>query len=238
MRLSIDVVGPLPESEEGLKYILTYQDDLSRYFGATPMIDHTADSVAKSLVENTILRFGIPETILSDQGSEFLNELFSKIMKLLGIKHYTTSGYHPETNGSIERQHSILKSIIRSNTMDNNVNDWPRYLPYAVFVINSQVNSSTGYTPHELIYGYKLDLPSNLKKSPDPLYTYDNYLHELKYKLQLMHSRAREQLLMSKETNKEYYDKKSKKVSYKVGDKVLITNEQRKTKLLNPFIGP
>lgn len=88
------------------------------------------------------------------------------------------------------------------------------------------------------MYGYQLDIPTNLKRNPDPIYTYENYLTELRYKLQLAHTRARENLLISKENNKEKYDLTTKDISYKVGDKILLTNENRKTKLHNPFIGP
>lgn len=100
------------------------------------------------------------------------------------------------------------------------------------------MNRSTNYSGHELVFGYKLELPSNLKKKPDPVYNYDDYLTELKFKLQTAHSLAREELLKSKEVNKRIYDKKSKTIKYVVGDKVLITNEDRLTKLHNPFIGP
>lgn len=128
--------------------------------------------------------------------------------------------------------------MIRSKTNDDDVANWPQYLPYAVFVVNSQTYSNTNYSPHEMIYGYKLTLPTNLKKTPDSVYTYDNYLNELRFKLQLTHSRAREHMIATKEASKEYYDQKSQHVTYKVGDKVLLTNEQRRTKLHNPFIGP
>lgn len=153
------------------------------------------------------------------------------------IKHFTTSGYHKECNGSIERQNAVLKSIIRG-LADNDLANWPRYLPYAVFVINSQINSSTGYSPHHLMFGYPLQIPTNLKSRPEPVYTYDSYLSELRYKLQIAHTLARESALQSKVVNKLQYDQKAKTISYQVGDKVLITNENRKTKLHNPFRGP
>ncbi|HEY0222584.1 MAG TPA: RNase H-like domain-containing protein [Lactovum miscens] len=236
-RMSTDCTGPLPETADGLKYILTFQDDLTKYFGAVAMKDHTADTVARNLVEHAILRFGVPEAILSDLGAEYTNELFKKIMKILGVKHYNTSPYHPACNGSIERQNSILKNILRSRS-NGVVEDWPQHLPYAVFVINSQINSSTKFSPNELLYGYKLTLPTNLTRKPEPVYTYDNYLNELRYKLQVAHTLARENAIQSKEINKQNYDKHTKKISYKVGDKVLLANESRKTKMHNPFKGP
>lgn len=236
-KIHIDNIGPLPDNEHGFKYLFTFMDDLTRYFGAVPIVDHTAPSVAKALVENVILRFGIPQIIVSDLGTEFKNDLMQRTTKLLGIKHHNTSGFHPQTNGILERVHGTLKAIIRSHT-NNFASNWPDYIPYAIFVINSSVNTSTLYSPHELVFSYKLSLPSNLKKAPEPVYNYDDYLSELKYKLQLSHQMARDECLKSKISNKKRYDIKTKIVQYKVGDKILITNEGRDTKLHNPFIGP
>lgn len=158
-------------------------------------------------------------------------------MKLLGIKHHKTSGYHPQSYGILERSHAILKVILRSRT-NNFVQNWPQFVPFAVFVINSSVNRSMNYSPHELVFGYKLEVPSNLKRKPEPVYNYDDYFAELRFKLQSAHESAKEELLKSKILNKNYYDKNSKLKSYKVGDMVLITNENRETKMHNPFIGP
>lgn len=58
-------------------------------------------------------------------------------------------------------------------------------ITYAVFVINSSVNASTNYSPHELVSSNKLSLPTNLKRHPDPVYNYDDYVAQLKYKLQI-----------------------------------------------------
>lgn len=52
----VDCVGPLVESKEGFKYIFTFQDDLTRYFGAVPVVDHTAEVIAKAMVENVVLK--------------------------------------------------------------------------------------------------------------------------------------------------------------------------------------
>lgn len=116
--------------------------------------------------------------------------------------------------------------------------NWPEFVPYAAFVINSSVNRSTNYQPHELVFSYKLEIPSNLKRKPEPVYNYDDYLTELKFKLQTAHTLAREEILKNKMTNKVMYDKKTKAKTYEIGDKVLLTNESRETKLHNPFVGP
>lgn len=196
-KIHMDCVGPLVESTLGFKYIFTFQDELPRYFGEIPITEHTALTVAKSFTENVILKFGIPEVIMSDLGSEFVNEVLTKVSKMLGIRHHKTTAYHPQSNGILERSHSILKSIIRAD-VQSTLKDWHEYMPYAVFVINSSVNRSTGYTPHELVFAYKLSLPSNLKKKPDPVYNYEDYYTELKYKLQTAHHLARQNSLSAK----------------------------------------
>lgn len=175
--------------------------------------------------------------IVSDLGSEFVNEIMTKMFKMLGIKHNKTTAYHPQSNGVLERSHSTLKSILRCNTEDI-VADWPNFVPFAVFVVNSSLNRSIGYTPHELVFAYKLSLPSNLTRKPDPKYDFKGYLTDLKFKLQSAHYLAKQNLEQSKEKNKVYYDRTAVQKEYTVGEKVWLKNEGRPTKLHNPFVGP
>lgn len=119
-----------------------------------------------------------------------------------------------------------------------NKSNWPSLTPYAVFVVNTSINRSTGYTPHELLYGYKLEIPTNVKKKPEPIYAYDDYVAQLRFKLQSAHEIARQTIIATKTQNKKYYDRNTKDITYKVGDKILIKDHARKTKLHNLFKGP
>lgn len=78
-RIALDIVGPLPESEDGFKYLLTFQDDLTKFVGAIPIPNQEAQTVAKEFVSHVVLRFGIPDSILTDQGSNFLSDLFTRM---------------------------------------------------------------------------------------------------------------------------------------------------------------
>jgi hypothetical protein len=111
-----------------------------------------------------------------------------------------------------------------------------------MYVYNTTVHTATGYTPFELVYGFQSTLPSTLQETPNPQYSYDSYVLELKSRLQTAHEVAREKLLSNKQKSKEYYDDKSREFKLSVGDKVLLYDETvrrgRSKKLSSQWIGP
>ena len=81
-------------------------------------------------------------------------------------------------------------------------------MPYATFVFNTTPHTSTGFTPHELLFGRKPNIPGLLQKDPPEVqYTYDSYVKELQSRLQSSYQVARSNLEMQKERSKEYYDR-------------------------------
>ena len=85
--------------------------------------------------------------------------------------------------------------------------DWDRGLPYTTFVFNTTPHYSTEFTPHELLFGRKPNIPGILQKeTPEIQYTHDNYVKELQARLQSSYEIARSNLQVKKETSKEYYD--------------------------------
>lgn len=235
-RISLDVVGPLPITEKNNSYILTCQDDLTRYVVAMCLEDQTAETIARAFTKHIVLKFGCPISILTDNGTNFVSDLMKRVCKLLQIKKYHTTAYHPESNGSLERSHRVLKEYLR-NYVNKNLNNWDEFIQYGVFVYNTSPHSSTGFTPHELLFGEKANIPSSLTKNLTPVYNYDDYYFELKYKLQNAHEFARRNLIASKENTKKYYDKHTNDFSLKIGDKVLLESATNK-KLESRYEGP
>ena len=82
-RVAVDILGPLPKTENGHEYILILGDYFTKWTEAYPLKDHTAFAVAEAILENFISRFGVPMEIHSDQGREFQSKLMSEICKLL-----------------------------------------------------------------------------------------------------------------------------------------------------------
>ena len=239
-KLAIDIVGPLNLTSNGNKFILTMQDDLTKYSYAKALQNHEAITIANSLLE-FITIFGIPETLLTDQGSDFCSNIIKELNKLFKIKHVFSTPYHPQTNGSLERSHLTLKEYLK-HYINQNQTDWDEYISLAMFTYNTHVHRSTEFTPYELIFGHKAYIPTTISQNPQFKYTYDDFYSQLQLKLNRSHEIAREKLLKSKEKSKNYSDNKINVPKFKINDLVIILNKQTKpglSKKLSPnYRGP
>jgi transposase InsO family protein len=182
-KCALDIVGPLNQTDEGHKYVLTFQDELSKFTLAIPIIQQDATTVARAFVEEIILKFGIPQSILTDQGSNFMSEVFRNVCKILKIKRIKCTAYHPQTNVALERTHRVLVEYLRCLILEDQSN-WDLWLSYATFVFNTTTHTSTGFTPHELLFGRKPNIPGLLQRDPpDAVYVYDDFVKELQSRL-------------------------------------------------------
>ena len=159
-RIAMDIVGPLPRSNNGNKYILTICDYATRCPDTIPILNTEANAIAKDLV-SVFAGVGIPDEILTDQGSNLMSSLLQE-MYLTNISRLRTSPYHPQTDGLTERLNGALKSMIRKFTASNQ-KDWDEHLPYLLFAYREVPQESTGFSPFELLYGRRvggsLDVP-------------------------------------------------------------------------------
>lgn len=218
-RVTIDLVSYSEVSNDSNRYILTLQDDLTRFVQAYPIQDKQATTVAKALL-NFCQHFGIPKRFHSDQGTEFVNSITKQLMKLLGCNHTVSTTYHPQTNGSLERFHATLRDHIRMYHKRNK-SDWDQIIPFAIMCHNTSVNQSTGFTPHELLFGYKPKSLYSMKEQDD--YTTNDYLRDLNERLKTSREIARRNVESMKERAKERYDSHIKNIAqYNVGDKVML----------------
>jgi hypothetical protein len=150
--LHLDLVGPLPTTARGNTYILTVKDSATKFVVVVPIIDKSAATVARALVERVYLRLGAPDRIITDQGGEFCNRLNEAVNNTLGIAHRTTSPYHPAANGVVERMHADLEMCLRCIT-EPDQSRWDLDLPYVEFALNTTWTRTTGETPFFLWTG-------------------------------------------------------------------------------------
>ena len=104
---AFDLVGPLPRTKQGHRYLLTCICLGSKYPDAVPLKRVDAQNVAEGMCE-IFSRTGIPNELLTDQGSVFTGKLHMALCNLLGIHHLKTSAYHPQTDGCLERWHASI----------------------------------------------------------------------------------------------------------------------------------
>ncbi|KAL4083100.1 hypothetical protein QTP88_028430 [Uroleucon formosanum] len=236
-KIFLDIVGPLVTTLLGNTYILTLQDDLTKYSMGIALPNHQANTIAEAFVTNFVCTHGIPQTILTDQGTDFLSKIFTEVCKLLQINKINTSPFHPQTNGSLERSHRTLTEYLR-HYVDKKLNNWDEYLPYAFFVYNSTEHTSTGYQPYSLLFGKRLEIPIKLSREPEPRYNYDNYYFDLKQKMQESHKIAKENLIKRKVKSKQIYDNNENSIEIHVKDQILLRDKTQKNKLNPLWIGP
>ena len=243
-RVAVDIVGPIaPPSEAGHRYILTLVDYATRYPEAVPLKKITTEAVAEALLD-IYSRVGIPEEVLTDQGTQFMSECMQEVSRLLSIKGLTSTPYHPICNGLVERWNGTLKSMIKRLCQDQ-PKQWHRLINPVLFAYREVPQESTGFSPFQLLYGRSVRGPGTILKElwtkevniPEVKSSYE-YVTELRERLEDSLKLAQEELEKSQKRYKRHYDRKAKPRRLEVGDRVLILLPTDSNKLLMQWRGP
>ena len=243
-RVAVDIVGPIaPPSEAGHRYILTLVDYATRYPEAVPLKKITTEAVAEALLD-IYSRVGIPEEVLTDQGTQFMSECMQEVSRLLSIKGLTSTPYHPICNGLVERWNRTLKSMLKRLCQDQ-PKQWHRLINPVLFAYREVPQESTGFSPFQLLYGRSVRGPGTILKElwtkkvniPEVKSSYE-YVTELRERLEDSLKLAQEELEKSQKRYKRHYDRKAKPRRLEVGDRVLILLPTDSNKLLMQWRGP
>ena len=151
----VDLVGPLPP-RRGCQYLLTMIDRTTRWTEVAPLPDMKAETTTNAFISTWIARFGIPETVTSDRGAQFTSTTWKHSLSRLGINATTTTAYHPQSNGIIERYHRTLKNALRC--VSNN-GDWMQALPWVLLGIRNAPRDDSGISAAETLFGTPLRVP-------------------------------------------------------------------------------
>lgn len=182
--IHVDVVGPLPTSPEGYRYCVTIIDRKTRWPEAFPLKDITAETVATAIYNGWITRFGCPLRLTSDQGRQFESNLFTQLLKLLGIRKHRTCSYHPQSNGILERWHRGLKVALtaRLESSSNSSTSWVTELPTVMLGLRAAMRSDNGISAAEMTYGVPLRLPGDFYNANSKLQNIgdDDYVKKLR----------------------------------------------------------
>ncbi|GJU64945.1 reverse transcriptase domain-containing protein [Tanacetum coccineum] len=156
----IDFMGPFPSSH-GNKYILVAVDYLSKWVEAKVLPTNDARVVVKFL-KSLFARFGTPKAIISDRGTYFCNDQFTKVMSKCGVTHCLATAYHPQTSGQVEVSNRGLKRILE-RTVGENRTSWSDKLDDALWAFRTAFKTPIGCTPYKLVCGKSCQLHIELE---------------------------------------------------------------------------
>ena len=142
--LQIYLVGPLKSPVH--RYVLTPIDVFTKYLFAVPLTNVRADTIARELTSIFFRNRYLPKTTLFDLGTSFVSELLHELTKMLEIQLELASVSHSQTLGVVERSHSALKRILKLN-INEQWNDWFKYVRLATFIHNTSHHSAVGCSP-------------------------------------------------------------------------------------------
>ncbi|MGH0125867.1 UNVERIFIED_CONTAM: hypothetical protein FKN15_074287 [Acipenser sinensis] len=240
-RIAMDIVGPLSQSDCGYTHILVVVDYATRYPEAVPLRSTSALAIAKELVQ-IIARVGIPKEILTDHGTNFMSRCLKELYKLLQIRSIRTSVYHPQSDGLVERFNQTLKQMLR-RFVNQEQKHWAKLLPYLMFAVREVPQSSTGFSPFELLYGRQprgvLDLvKEGWEEQNKDAKNIVKYVIMLRDRLQLVGHLAHENLKQAQHRQEQQYNKQARIRTFRPGDKVLLLLPTSESKLYAKWQGP
>ena len=241
--IGVDVME-LPVTEQGNRYVIVFQDFMTKWPLVFPAPDQKAIRLARLVAEELLPLFGVPDAILSDRGANLLAHVMQDVCQLLGVTKLNTTSYHPQCDGMVERLNRTLKTMLRKHVARFG-GQWDRFLPGVLWAYRNTPHESTKEKPSFLLFGIDLKSPTEASLlPPDPLNPTD--LGSYREELVLSLSSARELAVASiREAQRSYkgqYDKGTKITDYKIGDWVFVRFPQEETgrrrKLSRPWYGP
>ena len=245
IRISVDITGPHTRSSRSNQYILTLVDHFSKWAEAIPLRNHTAPTVARALVTHVFSRFGAPQQLLTDRGTEFESELFKELMRWMEIDKLRTTVFHPSCNGVVERFHRTLNSML-AKAVNESQRDWDERLPLVLAAYRATPHESTGMTPNKLFLGHEVRMPIDLVMGLPLENDYgrnpDDYVAQLQRNSAEAYELVRKHLRASAERRKRNYDIKVRSEQFAVGDWVFYhyprRYQSRSPKWQRSYTGP
>ena len=221
----LDILGPLPIGRGQCKFIIVAVDYFTKWAEAEPLATITEHKVCNFVWRFIICRFGIPRSLVSDNGKQFDNPKFRDFCAKLGIKNYYSSPAHPQSNGQAEVTIRTLKAALKTKLEDLK-GKWVEYLPEVLWAYKTTRKSATQETSFALAFGTEAVDPIEvgLKSPRIELANVEHNEEALHLNLDLLEEKHEQVLKCMEGYHKKttrYYDQRVKPRSYKPGDLVL-----------------
>ena len=238
--IQIDLIGPLPESEEGFCWILTVVDVMTGFTLIRALHSKTQEEVAKALWQ-LICDFGSPKIIQSDNGTEFVNSVIHELINLYGIEHRLITAYNPRADGLVERKNKEIGRLLKKQ-MKGSTAQWQLMLPMVQLCLNLKELKRTGTEPFTLFFSRAFNGLENFSST----HPNENLIEAIEQHIQKINSLQNLFWPATVKRTEEIRNKKksefntSKKIveSLNAGDKVMIKDVTRESKWDPIYEGP
>ena len=241
-RIGIDLIGILPETKRGNKFILTVHDHFSKYTYIYPIPGKSAEVVTNAFRKH-ILIAGAPSYITSDRGSEFIAATFRELCHTMRITTNFATSFRPQACGAVENRNKVIGDYLHFLSNESN-DDWDDLCEYVQAAINSAYHVAIRDTPFFIHHGrdYKTiysDILSNNTRKMDQEKPYNVEIQE---RLTKAFDQVKENNINAHESYKKSYNKNVRPHNISAGDIVLVRNEIKSgqnIRKLNPrYNGP
>ena len=242
----LDMVGPLTKSAHGgHTHLLVAVDKFTKWIEATPVTNQSA-TAAVNFFKGITCRFGVPHSIITDNGTNFASEEFKKFGEEMGISITFASVSHPQTNGQVEKANGLVCAGIKKRLEDRlhaAKGNWPEELPSVLWSLRTTPNTSTKYTPFFMVYGSEAVLPHDVRFEAPRVRAYtearsttaledDGDLIDEARDIAAARSAVYQQDLRN------YHSRRVRTRSFVAGDLVLRLKQKKPKKLESPWEGP
>ena len=150
--IAADIIGPLPKSANGASYLLVVTDWFTKFSLLKPLRQANGASIAQFLEENVFLLFGVPQILMCDNGTEFINNRMRDLADQYGVKLWPNARYHAQVN-YVERYNRTIGAAIRSYLDGVDHRQWDKEVQKIAFGLRTAVSESTGFSPSFLNFG-------------------------------------------------------------------------------------
>ncbi|XP_024028293.1 uncharacterized protein LOC112093654 [Morus notabilis] len=221
----IDLIGPLHKTPGGYKFAIVAVDYFTKWVKAEPLTTISEAKCTNFIWNNIVCRFGVPHSLVSDNGKQFNNDNTSQFCELLGIHKNFSSVVYPQSNGQVEAVNKIIKITLKRR-LDAYKGKWADELPKVLWAYRTTSRTTTGETPFSMAYGFEAVLPVEVSIPTNRVTRYeeDRNAELMNLELDLLEewrTDAQLRLAAYQARTARYYNKKVKPKHFGVGDLVL-----------------
>ncbi|GAU47765.1 hypothetical protein TSUD_193020 [Trifolium subterraneum] len=241
----MDILGPFPTAARQVKYLIVSVDYFTKWIEAEPLAKISAPHILRFFKRNVLARFGIPQVVVTDNGTQFTNKKFQEFLATIGTTQHFTSVEHPQTNGQAEAANRVILRGLRRR-MGASKGNWTEELHNVLWSYRTTPHSTTGETPFRLTYGteavipVEIGEPSSRIEYPPEEDINDEILREELDLVEELRTGASLREVTLKQKIAAQHDKKVIKREFEVGSLVLRRNQKdsREGKLAANWEGP